>query len=60
MLGAGADASLVRWRLAGASACSACAPGTYANRTGAEKEKYAFRHSDGNMGFVTELLNLVH
>ncbi len=35
---------LVRWRLAGASACLACAPGTYTNftnGTGAEKERYA-------------------
>ncbi len=32
-----AETSLVRWRLAGASACSACTPGAYTNWTGVGK-----------------------
>jgi hypothetical protein len=34
------ETSLVRWRLAGASACLACGSGTYANATGVGNAKY--------------------
>ncbi len=45
-----ADTLLVRWRLAGASACSACAPGTYANQTGEEKKGHTKPYKEGGRG----------
>ena len=45
-----AETSLVRWRLAGASACSACAPGTYTNWTGVGNERFEMTNKEGRLG----------